>query len=126
MCLLGAAEGSARAHLRQVPMEIRQALLDEVAGAADAGVIRATPVALLRSLVRASMAGTFVPDQAIAWRAKCEARAAAKAVAAAQAERRAALDSPEAREASERARRAAMDRLRRVRDQLSPVAIRTG
>lgn len=52
--------------LSTCPPELKQAVLDEIAGLAGAGRIRGSPTALLHSLVQSAYRGTFTPSAGIA------------------------------------------------------------
>ena len=51
-----------RYHLKDLPIDLAQQVLDELSARMVAGAIRVSPLAYLRGLVRRARAGEFVPE----------------------------------------------------------------
>ena len=60
--LVGAERERARRHLEDLPVDLAQQLLDELAAHMAAGAIRVSPLAYLRGLVKRARAGEFEPE----------------------------------------------------------------
>jgi hypothetical protein len=104
------AQQSAMHLLHACPRSLRQHVLDEIAGLADRGAVR-RPLGLLRRLVELASNGAFVPAAGIEYRKKLARDQAERERRAAEEEERRHRDTPEAREASRRARDVALARL---------------
>ncbi|RMD69287.1 MAG: hypothetical protein D6819_07365 [Gammaproteobacteria bacterium] len=63
-----------QAHIEACPEELRQPVLDELAGLMQGGRIRAGPLAVLRGLVKRAREGTFEPELGMAVARAREAR----------------------------------------------------
>jgi hypothetical protein len=116
----GEVQCSAGRLLARCPAELRQTVLDEVAGLADRGVVR-HPLGLLRRLVELAGKGEFVPAAAIDHRKKLDRARAEQEHQAAEEADRCHRSTPEAIEASRRARDEALIKLGR-RPRLPSVA----
>jgi hypothetical protein len=101
---------SAERLLARCPINLRQAVLDEIAGLADRGAVR-HPLGLLRRLVELAGNGAFVPAAGIDHRKKLARDQAERERRASEEQERRHRDTPAAREASRRARDAALARL---------------
>jgi hypothetical protein len=69
----------ARYHLKDLPIDLAQQVLDELSAQMVAGSIRVSPLAYLRGLVRRARAGEFVPEAGlkVAENRRCRAHAEA-------------------------------------------------
>lgn len=106
--LSGDARLSAEKLLARCPPEFRQAALDEVAGYREP--VR-HPLGLLRHLVNQAIDGSFVPAAALDHRRQLERIRAERERQADEEAERIRRATPEAREASRRARDAALSKL---------------
>jgi hypothetical protein len=102
------ARSSADKVLARCPPELRQAVLDEIAGYREP--VR-HPLGLLRHLVDQAKDGTFIPAAALEHRRQLERMRLERERQAADEAERTRRATPEAREASRRARDAAMSKL---------------
>lgn len=120
--LLAAHRDSILKSLTSCPESLRQQVVDEAVGIATAGRIRSNVGALIRKLALAAAAGTFEPAAGVAVAsARLRAQQDRGRQAAEEAERR-RMDTPEAREASRRARDVAIARFSALRRPSSVVA----
>ncbi len=120
--LLAAHRDSILKSLTSCPESLRQQVVDEAVGIATAGRIRSNVGALIRKLALAAAAGTFEPAAGVAVAsARLRAQQDRGRKAAEELERR-RMDTPEAREASRRARDVAIAKFSALRRPSSVVA----
>jgi hypothetical protein len=99
--------------LSSCPSERHQSVVDEVLGLSAKRLIRTDPATVVRALVRAVSNGTFRPRAGVAVTAAREREQLERARRAAEREEEQRRDTPEAREASRRARDEALAKLGR-------------